>query len=465
MRVTNGKWLIGIVIVAIGLRLLSALYQGNTVADLPGIYDQISYDELARRVIAGYGFSFEEAHWPATRAGEPTAHWSYLYTLYLSGVYWLTGASAVSARVLQAVLAGALHTWLSWRIGNRVFGSAVGIAAAGLTAVYIYFVYYAGALVTETFYIIGVLWTIDCVLRLHRTLTQPSSAPMARNRAWWLWGEFGLAFGITVLLRQVFLLFGPFLFAWLCWAVLRRRNVTREPLRAQVGSLLRGSLLSVLILVFLIIPWTLRNQRVFGTFTPLNTNAGYAFFWGNHPIYGTKFVDILPEDGPSYYDLIPSDLLPLNEAELDRALLKLGLQFVLDDPVRYALLSVSRAQEYFKFWPAPDSGTISNVARVGSFGLVLPFVLYGLWRAGKLTWRASDPYQQASIILLLSFCLIYSGIHLLTWALIRYRLPVDAVLLIFAALGIITLAERVARWRRPVGARAADVALDISGGH
>ena len=83
--------LLGIVIIAIVLRLGSAFLQGNNVTELPGIYDQISYDSLATRVVEGYGFSFAENHWPLTQAGEPTAHWSYLYTLYLAGIYALFG--------------------------------------------------------------------------------------------------------------------------------------------------------------------------------------------------------------------------------------------------------------------------------------------------------------------------------------------------------------------------------------
>jgi hypothetical protein len=97
---------IAIVVIAIVLRLASAIYQGNSVADLPGIYDQISYDGLARRVVDGYGFSFAEGHWPATRAGEPTAHWSYLYTLYLAVVYKIFGPNPIVARVIQALIAG-----------------------------------------------------------------------------------------------------------------------------------------------------------------------------------------------------------------------------------------------------------------------------------------------------------------------------------------------------------------------
>jgi hypothetical protein len=41
------------------------------------------------------------------------------------------------------------------------------------------------------------------------------------------------------------------------------------------------------------------------------------------------------------------------------------------------------------------------------------------------------------------FASIYTLIHLLSWALIRYRLPVDAVLLIFAALALVDIAQRL----------------------
>jgi hypothetical protein len=198
----------------------------------------------------------------------------------------------------------------------------------------------------------------------------------------------------------------------------------------------------VLVVVALIAPWTIRNYRAFHTFVPLNTNSGYAFFWGNHPIYGTNFVGILPDDGPSYQDLIPQELRHLNEAELDRALLKEGIKFVSDDPVRYLLLSFSRIREYFKFWPSPQSGLLSNVSRIGSFGILLPFILYGTAQCITLAWRNRETHQGAAIFLLLLFCLFYTGIHLLTWALIRYRLPVDALLLIFAASGSVDLARK-----------------------
>jgi hypothetical protein len=442
--------------IAVILRVGSAIYQGNEVETLPGVFDQVSYDALARRVVAGHGFSFAEVHWPITRAGEPTAHWSYLYTLYLSAIYGSVGAYPLVARLLQAVIAGALHCWLAWRIGRRIGCPTVGLGAAILSAVYIYFFYYAGALMTETFYIVGILWTLDCAMRLAESLRKSQLAPLSGWARWRLWLELGLAVGITLLLRQVFLLFVPFLFLWLWWDHLRGVRAYAAdsgdsnvggPVMAGWGPRIRplflGSLLAGLVVGCLIVPWTIRNYRVFHTFVLLNTNSGYAFFWGNHPIYGTHFVGILPAGGPSYQDLIPDELRHLNEAELDRALFQEGVAFIASDPVRYLLLSVSRTREYFKFWPSPDSGLVSNVARVGSFGIFLPFILYGLVFNMILAWRKRDTGQGAAIFLLLLFCVVYTGIHLLTWAMIRYRLPVDAILLIFAAGGIVDLARRM----------------------
>ncbi|MFQ5578009.1 MAG: ArnT family glycosyltransferase, partial [Anaerolineae bacterium] len=410
--------------VAVLLRLAAALYMGNQVAELPGTFDQVSYDMLARRVVDGHGFTVAKTWWPITKAGEPTAHWSYLYTLYLAGVYALLGYRPLAARIIQAVLGGILMPWLACRLGQRIFNRRVGLVAAGLVAVYIYFVYYAAALMTETFYITAILWVFDLAGQL-------SAAPALFR---WRWLLFGAALGVTVLLRQVFMLFIPVLFLWLLWEAYRAG-------RRRVVPMLGGLVLAGVVLLAAIAPWTVRNYRVFNRFVLLNTNAGYAFFWGNHPIHGYNFISILPADGPSYQDLIPPDLRQLDEAALDQALLKQGLATVQADPVRYLILSISRIKDYFKFWPASDSGVISNVSRVFSFGILWPFMIYGI------IYSARRP-RSAQPVMVYLFVVIYTAIHLLTWALIRYRLPVDALLLIFAAIALVDIRARLAR-RRP----------------
>lgn len=416
-------------IIAILARLLSAFYQGNTVTILPGIYDQVSYDSLARRVVDGYGFSFAENHWPMTQAGEPTAHWSFLYTLYLAVLYFLFGPQPLIPRLVQSVIVGGLQTYIIYLIGEKMFSKSVGLIAAGIIAFYIYFIYYSGALMTEPFYITAILYSLLVAIQLSENKSKHTDIKL---------GIFlGIALGITVLLRQVFLLFIPFLFLWIWMA--RFKRGFRLPLVSTV--------LALALLLLCIVPVTLYNQSRFGRFVLLNTNSGFAFFWGNHPIYGTHFLPILPEELGTYQDLVPVEIRHLDEAALDQELLRRGLQFVIDDPKRYILLSLSRIPAYFTFWPSSGSGIISNLSRVGSFGIMLPFMLYGLFLAIKRTVsEKGNPIINLIISptgLLLLFTIIYSSIHLLTWALIRYRLPVDAALIPFAGLAIYDLYSRI----------------------
>lgn len=420
-------WLIIIILVAVLLRVAAAFYLGDQVVNLPGTQDQVSYDMLAQQVRSGHGFTVAEAWWPATRAGEPTAHWSYMYTLYLTAVYGLFGHHPLIARLIQAVLTGILMPWLAFRLGRRYFGSTTGLMAAGLTAVYIYFVYYSATLMTETFYIIAILWTLDVAGQLGQA-PEISSSEGSTHRIEWL--TLGLALAITVLLRQVFVLFIPVLFAWLLWRSYRHNA---RPVSFMIGTLVGATA----VLILSIVPWTIRNYHAFDDFVLLNTNAGFAFFWGNHPIHGYNFISILPGDGPSYQDLIPAELRGLNEAEMDRALLKRGLSFILEDPARYLVLSLSRIKDYFKFWPSAESSLISNISRVFSFGLLGLFMLLGLFYSVRR-------YSPDTSLLYL-FMVTYTGIHLLTWALIRYRLPVDAILILFAGLALVQIQARLFR--------------------
>jgi 4-amino-4-deoxy-L-arabinose transferase-like glycosyltransferase len=403
---------------------------GNTVVELPGIFDQISYHNLALRVLSGHGFSFGELWWPMTPADAPTAHWSFLYTLYLVTVYTIFGPHPLVARLLQAIIVGVLHPYLAYRIGEKLFGKNVGYVTAGITAFYIYYIYYSAALMTEPFYITSILLSLFIAMQLAESTHRGQDIKLGVT--------LGIAIGITILLRQVFLLFIPFLFVWI-WLVRFRRS-RNLPIAATV--------LSIVLIALFILPVTLYNSSRFGRFVLLNTNSGYAFFWGNHPIYGKTFVPILPLH--TYQNMIPLELRNLDEAALDQELLHLGLQFVLDDPQRYFFLTLSRVPAYFMFWPSVDSEAVSNISRVASFGITLPFMLWGLILAAKKVISQKGNWFLSLISssegLLMLFAIIYSGIHLLTWALIRYRLPVDAVLIPFAALAVANVIERMAVW-------------------
>jgi len=363
-KMSPAGWLRLVIIVSVLLRLAVAVYMGDQVVDLPGTSDQLSYQTLAGRVLEGYGFTFPNEWWPVTKAGAPTAHWSFLYTFYLIVVYAVFGVHPIAARLIQAVIVGILHPWLAYQIGRSVFGPGVGLASAAITAVYVYFIYYAGALMTEPFYITAILAVVYVSMLLVRRNPE-KTAEEGKRRLYALASLLGVSLAAAVLLRQLFLLLVPFILLWVIWVGGRSRWLP--------------VLLSAATILVAILPITFFNYARFNRFVLLNTNAGYAFYMGNHPIYGTRFIPILPSD--MYVRIIPWQLRSLDEAALDQELLKLGIGFVKADPVRYLLLSASRIPAYFMFWPSGDSGLVSNLSRVGSFGLFLPLMFYGLVRA------------------------------------------------------------------------------------
>ena len=413
---------------------------GDQVVDLPGTFDQISYNTLALRVLHGFGFTFGTTWWPITPAGAPTAHWSFLYTLYLVTVYSLFGPHPIAARLIQAVITGLLQPFLAYKIGKHLFSETVGLVSAGLTAVYAYFIYYDATLMTEPFFITLVLAGLYLTILIAQLSTDIKERYPVRKGL--LLSVFlGLVLGGAVLLRQLILLVIPVLFLWIWW-VRRKRS-----LRLTLSYIFSTSA----IIFMMILPFTVYNTGRFGHFVLLNTNSGYALFWANHPIYGTHFQPILTT--ANYQDLIPVELRNLDEAALDQALLRRGLRFILDDPFRYMLLSISRIPVYFMFWPSKDSGLVSNISRVASFGLLWPFMLYGLYRSIAGKKQSLSALLESPVGLLVLFVSMYSLIHLLSWSLIRYRLPVDAVLLVFAGLAVVDLTRRVIlRLKLPVPA-------------
>jgi hypothetical protein len=144
----------------------------------------------------------------------------------------------------------------------------------------------------------------------------------------------------------------------------------------------------------------------------------------------------MPVEMGNYLEMLPIELKGLDEAALDSELLKRGLSFVKKNPGQYALLSLSRIPILFEFLPSKDSSLISNITRVASFGFALPFMIFGIFLSLKSLIQSKSNFFDSPICPILGFGIVYSGIHILTWSLVRYRLPIDALFLIFASLSL-----------------------------
>jgi hypothetical protein len=423
-KARQGRLLVVILGLAVLLRIAVAIYLGDIVDAPPLLTDQRSYDALGARLVTGHGFSFDRGWYPFTAPDTPTAHWSFLYSLFVAAIYGAAGIHPLAVRVAQGIAGGILLPWLTYRLTKRVFapadGSRVGwlpYLAALFAAIYAYFVLYAATLMTETFFIAALLWSLDEILALAQ-----NPRPLQGVR-------LGLALGIAALLRQSILPWAVVAYVWLFWVVYRRGQW-----RQAVVSLL----CSTGVIAALIVPFTIRNYVVYGQFLLLNSNAGYAMYSAQNPMHGTDFQEFAAAP-------VPPEVLGHSEPQMDRELMRRGIGFVLAEPGRYLLLSLSRARAYFEFWPTPDTTLLNNLGRVGSFGLFLPFMLYGLFvalRKRSAFWDGHLPFASTPLALLLLFAVFYSLMHIFTWAMPRYRLPVDAVMLLFAALAVMDLVER-----------------------
>jgi 4-amino-4-deoxy-L-arabinose transferase-like glycosyltransferase len=407
------RWLL--LILGLGLlpRLAAALYMGSQVQPVSGAFDQIFYHDLALNLLAGKGYVFTVPPWPFIQPGAPTAYYSFVYPLFLAAIYGLVGPQALVARIVQALISGLLP-WLVYLLVKRILAGsrspagerAGSVALAAITAGYAYFALYSAALQTEALYLVLVAWALLLTLKL------------AERPTWQLWLGWAAAVTLASLLRQVFMPVAGVLFLYV---------VVRARRRVKVWHVALGGALALA----LILPWTARNYRVYGQFLLLNSQYGQVLWNANHPDLGVHFV------GDAMFP-IPADLEGANEVELTNELLVRGIRLTAAEPWRFVRLSLSRAATLFEFWPSRQSAPISNIARVLSFGICLPFMAAGLVLSAR-EWRRW--------LLLYLFIAAYVLIHVVSWAQIRYRLPVDLALIPFAALAVVRLASFLSRDR------------------
>ena len=273
------RLLIVILAVSVISRMAAAVFLGNQVEIMPGTHDQLSYHTLALRFLDGHGFTFGEAWWPLTQADAPTAHWSFLYTFYLIAVYGIFGPNPLAARILQAVIVGLLQPYLIYRIGKYIFNDLIGIISAAITALYIYFIYYAANLMTESFYITAILGSLYLAIRLATT---------QENKRWQVALLFGVVTAATVLLRQVYLLFLPFLFLWIWWSARKHKLASTFPMLVASG----------LIIIAAILPFSLYNYARFDRFVFIEYQLRLCLLLGEPPNLRHPFrVDLAAGNG------------------------------------------------------------------------------------------------------------------------------------------------------------------------
>jgi len=404
--------LVWILIVALLLRVAIALLLGNAIRGYSGAQDEITYSMLGHRVAQGFGLTFPTNWYPWIKANAPQSYFSDTISYYLAAIYTVFGYQPLAARLITGLISTA-SVALIYLLGARLFGRTVGLVAAGIAAVYAYLIYYGVTLVTEPLFIFALLVSM---LLTYSLLDRPNT---------WKWLALGAALALAVLLRMAVVFFVVPLLVWLAWRLKQQRW---------------HALIPLLVIALAVAPFTIQNYQTWGRFLLLEANFGHVFWNGNHP-------DSLGNFHPYRVFPIPPDVLALNnDVDITNELLRRGIQNVLNDPGMFVMLTITRLREFFLFWPTTESDLFANLLRVFSFGLMWPFAAAGLWLSRR-QWRDLLPIY--------IFMVMHTGVYAVTWTMIRYRIPLDAFLIPFAAVAGVQLYSWIAASRRRKGDAAA----------
>lgn len=328
-----------------------------------------------------------------------------LYLYFLGASFALT-ESLAGVQYLQC-LAGALLVPALGLLGRSAFGERAGLGAAGLAAFYPELVWFAAHFWAETLFTVLLWWGIE---RLAASDAGGSSAAAA---------VAGLLFGLAILTRETVLYFVPLAALWLAW-------------RRPGGG--RRALLFALVSLLVVVPWTIRNYRVFGAFVPVSTAGALNLWQGNTRLTRQEVY----EEYWAVHGRI-AQYQHARERALEAILARQPLWLLEKLRSELPEFWAAHAQpivhvERGAYGPLPRPAALAAVAVVvGPYLAVLALFVLGLARL---------PPGRAPL-LVLGFLLFYVLLHVAAHGYPRYRLPAMPALFLIAA-------HAAATWRVPL---------------
>jgi 4-amino-4-deoxy-L-arabinose transferase-like glycosyltransferase len=376
---------------------------------------------VARSLALGQGFSS-----PMPEPSGPTGSVPAGYPLLLAGIFRVfgiyTAASAVAAYGINS-LAAALTSVALYRLGRRIFGAGVGLATAAVFAFHPSSIWHA----------VNTIWDVSLLTLLLVVLVECVYALPPRPSVKRIAG-LGLFMGFIALVNPAPVVFYPAI-AFVVWRRARRPESTGF----KEVALLTGCCL------LLYLPWIVRNAIVLGVLSP-RSNVGLNLRAGNNDGAwrmgtGTPNLAIYPSNSKEEGLL----LYRMGEVEYDRYCKRLALDFIRQNPGKFAGLTLMRIRAWWigqgDDWNAHFklAFRLSNLKHL-MYLVPLPFFLIG----SILAWRRGKP-----VGIVFALLLIYPIPYYFFFVTHRYRFPMEPFMLLVAVYGVMSVAA-LFRSRAPV---------------
>lgn len=413
-------WLVALVVVGAGLRLVWATQAEEPVA----LRDPSLYLVLADHVAAGDGYTYGPGPDQGTTAYYPPG-----FPMALGAVIWLVRLvpgdwSAFGVAVGLNVVVSVATIGLVFALARRLAGPAVGLVAAGIWALWPNLVFHSAIVLTET------LFLFLFVLMVLVALASPeiARAPGARRLA-----AIGVLFGLCLLVRPVSLVAAPaFLVLW--WG-------------PAVRTVLWRGAVAGLAAVAVLVPWAVRSTLVMDAPVALSLNLGDNLCLGHNPGASGGFGDLAEHCYTAEGLRRPESETRRQSENIERA-----LRYVRDEPATTLRRTVTKARitlegdadgldvaEDFGARPIVSDGTRSALEWAAN-GFYAVVALAGVAGAVVLV-RRPDPGRRGLFLVVVGVVQLASP--LATFGDPRFKMPLYPTLAVCAAVAAVAAADRL----------------------
>jgi 4-amino-4-deoxy-L-arabinose transferase-like glycosyltransferase len=382
------KVIVAIFILAVIVRLLHAL----TVTHSPLITDAKEYDTLGVQLSEGKGY--------VDTFGEPTAYRPPVYPLFLAAIYSIAGHNLTWVRFAQALL-GAGICVLTYLVATIIFNNKIAVLSGVICIFYPPLILSTSQILTET------LFTFLLLLGIFFLIKTETCTPLTIT---------GIIFGLALLTRPFLLFFIPFLLYWVM-------------LNSNYNTLKSITLLCVG-LFFILFSWTARNYLELDSFVPF-ANVGGLTLYNSY---------VVPQKGFGYNSLegIKDEYYEIKEeTERSKYLFEKSAEYIKENPLEILKLTFTKlalfVYPFDGYWYSISFGSKYNIF----WGITFCFCWLGI----VINFSEMDINQKLLLFLFISFLIgtmVFYGSP-------RFRLPIEPLLICYAASGIVFLYEKN-RW-------------------
>lgn len=375
------------------------------------IVDEQQYSQIARNIVAGHGFAWS--------AGAPTSIRPPLYPAMLAGIWSVAGSESLQAvRVVQILLALAT-TALVYVLGARLYDAVVGRWAAAVCWLYPSLIFFNLVILTETLFTLLLVAFVLVTVLLVQT-------PRA-----WLAVACGVTLGFAALTRSILwplpLLLCPLL-----------AMLIRAPLTARIAL----PCLVAIGYTLVVAPWAVRNTRLQGVPTVVDTMGGINLRMGNYEFTpDDRMWDAVALTGEqSWVYGIGTDLPneTITEGRKDKWAQRKAVEFMRAHPGLTLRRSFIKFADFWglerEFMAGIQNGLYAPALWfqvLGSAAIVFAYVAIVMAGAAGV-WMAAPDDLRMHILVLLPVLLIVGG-HSIVFGHSRYHLPLMPILGVYAA--------------------------------